>query len=51
MAMIVWTPRELALDLLDVAGELPADDDDLGLGVVDDLGHLRRCQPPVDATR
>ena len=39
---------ELGLDLLDVRHELRADDDDLGLRVVDDLRHLGRCQPPVD---
>ncbi len=39
--------RELVLDGLDVAEELRPDHDDLGAGILDDLQHLGRGQPPV----
>jgi hypothetical protein len=39
--------REFRFDLLDLGRKLAADDHDFGLGVVDELGDLRRRQPPV----
>ena len=39
---------ELVADLLDHRKEFLADEQDLGLGVVHDLQHLGRREPPVD---
>ena len=38
---------EVGLECRQVLGELLVDDQDLRLGVVDDVGHLRGSQPPV----
>ena len=38
---------QLGLDLVEVGRELLADEEHLGAGVVDDLAHLGRRQPPV----
>jgi hypothetical protein len=41
-------PGQLGGDALDVGDHLGADEDDLGVAVGDDIGHLRRGQPPAD---